>query len=356
MDPVQRQLFSLLCVLILTACQSGPGNAPVSDRKITASERSDPSRASLPPKSSESTRVGAVAAKSSGEASRKRPEADWRPGEYTVKRGDTLYAIALDHGLDYRELAAWNGLADPNRILAGQNLRLRAPVSAVVPVQPAPVATPDPAPIAVESKPLEERAAPGGDALPPEVALKAEPKAEKVPYSDEAYARIFGRPAPVASGQSAPSPAPSAVPVPAPTPMAAAPAPAMADREGTFDPARWLWPAKGDLLTGFDGGRNKGITIGGKPGDAVMAANSGKVVYVGNAIQAYGHLAIIKHGAEYLTVYAHNALIVVKEGQQVAAGQKIAEMGARPGAASALHFEVRKLGRPIDPVKVLPAR
>lgn len=109
-------------------------------------------------------------------------------------------------------------------------------------------------------------------------------------------------------------------------------------------------------MAGFDGSRSKGIAIAGRQGESVLAANAGKVVYVGNAIQAYGHLAIVKHGAEYLTVYAHNAIILVKEGQLVAAGQKIAEMGARPNGPTALHFEVRKLGQPVDPMKVLPAR
>lgn len=208
------------------------------------------------------------------------------------------------------------------------------------------------------SKPLDPNPLPTGEVLPAEAAVKTEPKAEKVPYSDEAFTRIFGRPpVPNTAVATAPQDERSAtVSAPAATAVARAPAASLPqDREAVFDAARWMWPARGNVVTAFDGSRSKGISIVGRPGDPVLAANAGKVVYVGNAIQAYGPLVIVKHGPEYLTVYAHNSVILVKEGQWVSAGQKISEMGARNGQAAALHFEVRKLGQPVDPAKVLPA-
>lgn len=334
-----RTISVWLSAGLLAGCQSAPGNAPVSDRKIVATESARPAP-SIPPK--RATDASGAAQKSS------RADKDWRPDTYTVRRGDTLYAIALDHGLDYRELAAWNSIADPNRILAGQTLRMRAAAPSAAP-SAVPVLAPEPAAVEVVSRSLNESPPPSGQTLPAELPIKIEPKAEKIPYSEVAQARIFGP-----QSEVDPELRKDEKPTPAPAPAARGSNPV--DKEAVADTGKWTWPARGEVVATFDGARSKGISIAGSEGDPVLAANAGKVVYVGNAIQAYGHLVIVKHGQEYLTVYAHNATILVKEGQQVSAGQRIAAMGARPGAPPALHFEVRRLGRPVDPAKVLPTR
>ncbi|MBM3396347.1 MAG: LysM peptidoglycan-binding domain-containing protein [Betaproteobacteria bacterium] len=351
-------LVLVIPVLLVSACQTGPRSAPVLDRKIDASEASEPSRSRRPAK-----------APAEGVERKKSPDRDWRPESYTVNRGDTLYAIALDHGLDYRELAARNAIADPNRIQVGQKLSLRPPT---VVERPAPVESP-----AVVSKASSERTVPTGEVLPAEVPVKSEPRAERIPYSEEAYTRTFGTapqtvavpatvPDPKTKGSPAelpgsasstvqPSPTTSP-PVTTPAPPAPPPAAKAAAGEPVVDTLTWSWPARGEIIATFDGTRSKGIVIAGNLGDPVVASNAGKVVYVGRAIQTYGALVILKHGADFLTVYAHNSAITVNEGQWVTAGQKIAEMGERSPKVTALHFELRRLGQPVDPGKYLPAR
>jgi lipoprotein NlpD len=311
-------------------------------------------------------------------------ETDWRPKTYTVKRGDTLHQIALDYGLDYRELAAWNNIENPNLIRVGQALRLSAPGE-----PPGAAAAPG-----VTITPLKP-AAPvvAGDARSPAPApagprnadnYKSQPKVVKEPYSDQAVrdvqrAAAAAPPpveaAPAASGSgAAPAPAPGvAAPVgatggaavaagaagaaggsaaAAPARPAATPAPAAGDDEDKID---WLWPATGKLVTGFSDTANlKGIDIAGKAGQPVLASAAGKVVYAGSGLRGYGKLVIVKHNNTYLSAYAHNSEILVKEGQQVTRGQKIAEMGNSDSDQVKLHFEIRRLGKPVDPLKYLP--
>ena len=287
-------------------------------------------------------------------------ESDTRPEFYTVKRGDTLYSVALDAGLDYKELAAWNQLDDPNVIKVGQQLRLRPPPGwkpepADQPVVVRPVVT---AP-QLESRPLD---------LPP---VKSGPKGIKTPYSEQALAQLTHdpekaptadpiptEPKPAARTQSAlatppavqtlePAPAPAKVATPTAVPKAGAP-------EGN-DSAQWIWPTAGPLLHGFEEGPNpKGVVIGGNPGQPVVACAAGKVVYSGSALRGYGKLIIIKHDNTYLSVYAHNRELLVKEGERVSKGQKIAEMGNLDSDQVGLHFEVRRQGKPVDPLKYLP--
>jgi lipoprotein NlpD len=260
-------------------------------------------------------------------------ELDTRPEYYTVKPSDTLYTIALDHGLDYKELAEWNGLENPNMIRAGQQLRLTPPVSTVVatPLRTAP---------AVEGRPVT------GSTLPPAAgaagdAVKSQPKAVKVPYSDQALAQL-----------SAPQAKPAA-PVVAPIePRPVDKTAATEDDDGKVD---WGWPTNGKLLSTFNETTNlKGIGIGGKAGQAVIASASGRVLYSGEGIRGFGKLVIIKHNKVFLSVYAHNSQLLVKEGQNVAKGQKIAEMGNTDSDQIKLHFEIRRFGKPVDPIKLLP--
>ncbi|MGH8618806.1 MAG: peptidoglycan DD-metalloendopeptidase family protein [Burkholderiales bacterium] len=259
--------------------------------------------------------------------------ADPRPPTYTVKRGDTLYQIALDNGLDWRELAEWNGITNANRIFVGQELRVRAPV-------PAATASVPPVP-PVQGRPLEP--------APSASNVVSEPRAERVPYSDQALARLTAPPA-TATAAIKPEPKPEpAKPVPvAPVPPAAEP-----DDENVA----WAWPATGRLSNGYsESATLKGIGIAGKTGQPVLAAAPGRVVYSGSGLRGYGKLVIIKHNKEYLSVYAHNRELLVKEGQGVTRGQKIAEMGGTDADIVKLHFEIRRYGKPVDPLKLLPEK
>ncbi len=250
-------------------------------------------------------------------------------GQYVVQRGDTLYSIALAFGQDYRDLARWNGLDDPSRLQVGQSLRVAPPVDgpggavvAAVPVAPVGAA---------EVRPLE-----GATSLPP-VPPPASP--------------TVAPPSPVTLPPAVtPAPATPKVTEPAvrtPTPAASA----------VKEPAlTWAWPAAGKVIESFDEARNKGIGIAGKEGDPVLAANDGEVVYGGDRLRGYGNLIIIKHTDDFISAYAHNRQILVKQGQVVKRGQRIAEMGKTDSDVPKLHFEVRRAGKPIDPLKFLPNR
>jgi lipoprotein NlpD len=265
--------LALVLLLALGACTSSRGPAPVEDRKPP------PPRAAVKPfPTPQATET---------------PPAPAAPeGFYVVRRGDTLYSIALEHGHDYRELAQWNSLEDPGRIRAGQLLRV------VPPPEPAVVIGEGRTSGGIESRPLEGK--------PPAAVVVAPP-------------------------------APVATP-PAPPPAATAPA----------QPADFIWPAKGKLLAGFAEPRQKGIDIGGKVGDPVIAAAAGRVTYVGSGIPGLGKLVVIKHDNGFITVYAHNKDILVKEQQAVARGQRIAELGEK------LHFQIRKGAAAVDPLLYLP--
>jgi len=211
--------------------------------------------------------------------------------QYEVRRGDTLYSIALEHGADYRELAQWNSLDDPTRIRVGQVLRVKPP----------------------------------------------EPQAGKAVVS-----RIESRPL-----ESRPLEAPAQKPAPPAVPPAAPPA-----KEASTE---FMWPAKGKILAGFAEPRSKGIDIDGKLGDPVVAAAGGRVTYTGSGIPGLGKLVVIKHDNGFITVYAHNRDILVKEQQSVARGQKIAELGSSDADRPKLHFQIRKGSAAVDPLRYLPA-
>lgn len=306
-----RLLLTATSSLLLAACMSQPP-APAEDRAS--------STASVP---------GAQAAQPSG------------PGYYTVKRGDSLYRIAVAYGRDPKDLATWNNLSNINTIKEGQVLRVAPPgalesTSAVVanPVLTKPL---------VESRPLD--AAPA--ALPATVTENGggtairEPKVGKEPYSDEAYARLNKQPEAPKPEVLAPSPTPALAPEAAPA---------------SPDDIAWAWPSSGKLAGTYSEAGNKGLDITGKLGDPVLAAADGKVVYAGAGLRGYGELVIVKHNATYLSAYAHNRKILVKEKDMVTKGQKIAEMGNSDADAVKLHFEIRKQGKPIDPLPYLPKR
>jgi len=219
-----------------------------------------------------------------------------KPGYYTVKQGDTLIRIALDNGQTWRDVVKWNGLENPNRIEVGQVLRVVPPGADPNAVTAKPIAGAG----KVESRPL--------DAKPPVAAASsAAPTAVKEAASDE-------------------------------------------------DNLAWGWPVSQPVSAGFDEQRNKGLDFSGKAGDPVLAVADGRVVYAGSGLRGYGNLVIIKHNNTYLTAYAHNRAMLVEQDQVVRKGQRIAEMGSTESDTVKLHFEVRKLGKPVDPAKLLPPR
>ena len=272
----QRAICVAAFSTLLAACATRLDNAPVVDRSGT---------------------LGTTAA-----AQPAVPLGPPPPGFYRVKPGDTLYRIALENGQNYRDIATWNNLANPNQIEVDQLLRVAPPggtATAGVPV-----------------------AAPIGGAAVATAPLSSGPAA------------------PAAGTSSAITPPPAT----ASSDTAAAPS----------GPVTFSWPARGPVLNSFDDAKNKGINIGGTAGEAVKAAADGRVVYSGNGLRGYGNLIIIKHDATYLTAYAHNRALMVKEGDAVTKGQKIAEMGNSDSDRVMLHFEVRRQGKPVDPLKYLP--
>jgi lipoprotein NlpD len=265
-------------------------------------------------------------------------------GHYRVKRGDTLHAIAFNYGLDWRDVADWNGIRAPYTIYPDQEIRLSPPVSRASSAGQ------------VVTRPAQQPAgAVSRDATPsPSASTKgAAPAstAEATASASRAAEPVGERPA----GEGAAEPAGQADATGTVAP-AARPSPAKAPP--LTDPDRWLWPAEGRLLSRFqanDPARN-GIDIGGEEGQAVRAAAAGEVVYSGSGLIGYGELIIVKHSDRMLSAYAHNRRRLVGEGQRVAAGEQLAEMGRNDRNQAMLHFEIRVNGTPQDPLKYLPRR
>ena len=266
---------------------------------------------------------------------------------YTIQKGDTLISVALANGLDYRELAAWNNIVNPNLIKLGEVLRLTAPGSAVdnsagsAAAQPQ-AGAPVTSPLIITPVPT-----PVGSTLANSDKFKTEPKATKTPYTDAAYAKALAESVAITATAAAISPV---VAAPA-LPVNVAPAPTASDD------VDWAWPIqpipKGKIVAMFTDA-NKGVDISGSKGAPILASAPGKVVYSGAGLRGYGRLVIIKHNATWLSAYAHNEKILVAEGDEVKKGQKIAEMGSSDADQVKLHFEIRKQGKPVDPMKFLP--
>ena len=238
-----------------------------------------------------------------------------KTGYYAVKPGDTLLRIGLDHGQSAKDISRWNNLENPNRIEVGQILRIEPPIPTAL-AAPAPTVT---TPVPVASAPLP---ASSGVVTKPVTAATANPVVTPI----------------------------SPIGVPDKPPASSSPNGAVDDE------VTWMWPANGTILAGFDEVKNKGLDIGGKAGEPVFAAADGRVVYVGAGLRGYGNLIILKHNNTYLTAYAHNQTLLIKEDQSVRRGQKIAEMGSSDADRVKLHFEVRRQGKPVDPAKYLPPR
>lgn len=285
----------VLPLMLLSACAGGPAKrAPVEDRTApVASTAKAPVQVETPVKPPQGF------------------ENAGKPGYYTVKPGDTLIRIALENGQSSQDIARWSQVKDPNRIEVGQVLRVIPPEgdSGVV-IKP--ISNPS-----LVAKSVNTPRAPAAQA----------------PGSGQASAAAQGS----GSGQV--------------TPAAQA-----AGATEIVEIAKWLWPAEGPVIAGFDEVKNKGLDIAGEAGAPVLAAADGRVVYVGSGLRGYGNLVILKHDNVYLTAYAHNQTLLVKEDQMVTRGQKIAEMGNSDADRVKLHFEVRRQGKPVDPSKYLPPR
>ena len=303
----------VLVALLLAGCSTSTRKAPVEERSTAPKPAAAASAPAYSP---------AVAAPVAAAASAPLPGAEnaGKPGYHTVKAGDTLIRIALDYGQNWRDIARWNAMDNPNVVEVGQVLRVVPPAS--------------------EQKVAAARPVPGGSA-PTAAASSAASAAATAPASPTATA---SRPEPIKA---------PAVVVPAvPSATGAAPPAAASDS----DEIAWMWPAAGAVIAGFDEGRNKGLTIAGKAGDPVIAAADGRVVYAGSSLRGYGNLVIVKHSEVFLTAYAHNQVLLVKDDQVVRRGQKIAEMGSTDAERVQLHFEIRRQGKPVDPAKLLPPR
>ncbi len=321
-------LLSAVCVgWLLTACASTSNHAPVEVRHAPAK-----SATSAPTPTEPQADAGAV-----------QPATDnaGKPGYYTVKPSDTLVRIALDNGQNWKDLARWNGIENPNIIEIGQVLRVIPPGA-----DPATSATRPVTAAKVEARPLDPKA-------PPTLASASAPAAAAAAANAAAATAA-------AATAAAAAPAPSAAAVGAVAPAAAtvatAPPPAGVAVPQGDEAVAWLWPANGQVTTAFDDVKSKGLAISGRAGDPVLAAADGRVVYAGSGLRGYGNLVIVKHNSTYLTAYAHNQALLVKEDQAVRRGQKIAEMGSTDAERVQLHFEIRKQGKPVDPAKLLPVR
>lgn len=323
-------LVPALAALLLAACAS-TGPAPVEDRSLGGSQR--------------------ITVRHPAES---RPAAA-PGGTYRVQRGDTLYSIAFRHGMDYRDLAAWNGITAPYTIFVGRELQLapathssshavaiaaphssrNAPsATATAPVSTKPAAPSSPAPAPFEN--VTEHSA----------TASASPPPAATPPSSSAASDVASTTAKPASAVSA-----------AQLPSSAATPPTSAVSSGSGEVA-WRWPADGQVVVGYVGGdpTKQGIDIAGKAGDPVRTAADGTVVYSGNGLIGYGELIIVKHSPSFLSAYGHNRKRLVKEGDRVKAGQTIAEMGSSSASRDSLHFEIRKNGKPANPVDYLPRR
>ena len=298
-----------MAALLLAGCGSTYNRAPVEDRNPGAKSAAV---AAAPA-------TVAASAPSPTDANKPLPGAEnaGKVGYYAIKPGDTLIRIGLENGQNWKDLVKWNNLENPNIIEVGQVLRVVPPGQDANAASARGVTT-----ARVETRPLDAKGAglPASGAASNVVATPAAPVAT---------------PAPTTSSTNTPAPA--------------------AARDGDDD-VNWAWPASGAVTAPFDEGKAKGLSISGKAGDPVLAAADGRVVYAGSGLRGYGNLIILKHNNTYLTAYAHNQTLLVKEDQAVRRGQKIAEMGSSDAEAVKLHFEIRKQGKPVDPARLLPPR
>ncbi len=330
----------LMCLFLISCASSPP--APVIERAPGAKKP-----AAAAPVSKPAETVGKPAS----------TEKDWRPDTYTVKKGDTLISIGLEFGYDYKEIAQKNNIQPPYLIRVGQmlqfqQLKLTESKTATANadqtegedgVVVSPLKTEPAVILSTASKPVAANEPP----------LLNEPKALREPYSEQALAAPVVQPTvPPKPLKTAELAKPSEVAKSADT--AETEMPKAETSTGDDEAIEWAWPVQGKILAGFNESTSaKGIDIEGTQGQSVTVAAPGKVIYSGSDLRGYGKLVIVKHNKTYLSVYAHNSKILVKEGQQISKGQKIAEMGSTDSDRVKLHFEIRRQGKSVDPAKYL---
>lgn len=339
--------------LLFSACSSNPP-APVIDR--LPSQNSQTSQTKSTP-SAKSTPLASRTTYKSG---------DWRPDNYVVKKGDTLFSIGLEFGYYYKDIAASNKIAAPYVIKVGQTLALaslkeadssvsNANGATTYPLNGAPVVTSSTTAIATTAK------TPAVVAQKSAIPVLSEPKALRETYSDSAFKTPLpsAKPVIVIAEKTAETAAEKVIVKPSTTaeskpidikPSDSIPIDTKPTAAGELN---WAWPTQGKVVGSFNQAGNKGIDIAGARGQSIMAAAPGKVIYSGSDLRGYGKLVIIKHSASFLSVYAHNNVILAKEGQQVSRGQKIAEMGSTDSNTVKLHFEIRQQGKSVDPAQFL---
>lgn len=339
-----RNVLCLTVFAFLASCTGNPP-APVIDRLPT----SKPSTASNAP------------IKKPGRPTYK--AGDWRPDAYVVKKGDTLFSIGLEHGYYYKDIALANNISAPYNINVGQTLKFSALKDKTATTDTKPIITTNSD--GVEITPINTDVTASGTAVTSPVAKTpiivaiTEPKAIREPYSEEA----LKKPLPVVKTIEKPIMAtPTTKPVEVSTTEAkpdvkpdseVRPNADIKPSSDANEDIDWAWPTKGKVIANFNEASNKGLDIAGSSGQSITAAAAGKVIYSGSDLRGYGKLVIIKHNANYLSVYAHNSSILAKEGQQVSRGQKIAEMGNTDSTIVKLHFEIRRQGKSVDPTKYL---
>ena len=303
--------------VMLSGCASRMAPAPIESRTIPGASAPSIKRAGGGPAApSAPAAPAAPATRPSAEASSSlAPD-----GFYRIKRGDTLIGISLDHGVSWRDLASWNQIDNPNLIEVDQLIRVRPPA----------VTAPASAARNQETRPREVRPIGPMASAPTSPPAVGGPAAPPVPGAGNTAASGAG----TQGGPGAVAPRP---------PVAA-------------DTITLSWPGRGQVITQFADPGYKGIALSGAEGDPVLAAGDGRVVYSGSGLRGYGNLVIVKHEGDFLTAYAHNRSILVSEGQTVKRGQKIAELGKTDSEIPKLHFEVRRAGKPVDPMKYLAQR
>jgi lipoprotein NlpD len=296
--------------------------------------------------------------------SQQKPSTTARPEFHVVQKGETLFSIARLYNISHYELGLWNGLDNVNAIREGQQLRLNAPADGAPQISVSPLKGESQGPV---GRPIQEEAPaatstpapipePAAELKAPEIPSTGEPKAVKVPYTDEAWTRYRSAPD-VVTAKTEPANTetqPADAKLEKKTDVAAVDPSAGVPKD--HESLQWVWPATGKIASTFSEA-TKGLTIAGTLGQPVLAGADGQVSYIGNSLRGYGKMVVIKHNKTYLSVYAHNSAILVREGQTVTRGQKIAEMGNSDSddGSVKLHFEIRRLGKPVDPMRYLPS-